>query len=111
MTCAGRSPAARRGPDTTEQADDHESATMRAVIFGAGGMLGQALAAGLPGAGYQVVGAPAGRKDGDIADAELVAATLDGLKPEVVFNAAAWTDVDGAEDHPDEARRANAEGP
>jgi dTDP-4-dehydrorhamnose reductase len=84
---------------------------MKAVIFGAGGMLGQALAAGLPGAGYEVVGALAGRKDGDIADADLVAATLDRLQPEVVFNSAAWTDVDGAEDHPDEARRANAEGP
>jgi dTDP-4-dehydrorhamnose reductase len=84
---------------------------MRAVVFGAGGMLGQALVAHLPAGGHPVVGSFAGRKDGDIADAPLVAAALDRLRPEVVFNAAAWTDVDGAEDHPQEARRANAEGP
>jgi dTDP-4-dehydrorhamnose reductase len=74
-------------------------------------MLGQALVAHLPAGGHPVVGSFAGRKDGDIADAPLVAAALDRLRPEVVFNAAAWTDVDGAEDHPQEARRANAEGP
>jgi dTDP-4-dehydrorhamnose reductase len=65
----------------------------------------------LPAGGHEVVGSFAGRKDGDIADAALVAEALDRLKPELVFNAAAWTDVDGAEDHPQEARRANAEGP
>jgi dTDP-4-dehydrorhamnose reductase len=84
---------------------------MRAVVFGAGGTLGQALAAQLPSGGHDVVGSFAGRKDGDITDAALVASVLDRLRPEVVFNAAAWTDVDGAEDHPQEARRANAEGP
>jgi dTDP-4-dehydrorhamnose reductase len=84
---------------------------MRAVIFGAGGLLGQALAAELPAAGYTVVGAPRGRADGDITDAALVAAILDRLRPEVVFNSAAWTDVDGAEDHRAEAFRANADGP
>jgi dTDP-4-dehydrorhamnose reductase len=69
---------------------------MRAVVFGAGGLLGQALVEHLPAGGHQVVGSFAGRKDGDIADAPLVAAALDRLRPEVVLNAAAWTDVDGA---------------
>lgn len=84
---------------------------MRAVIFGAGGLLGQALQAELPAAGYTVVGALKGRADGDITDAGLVAATLEKLQPQVVFNPAAWTDVDGAEDHRAEAFRANADGP
>jgi dTDP-4-dehydrorhamnose reductase len=84
---------------------------MRAVIFGAGGLLGQALAAELPAAGYTVVGALRGRADGDIAEPALVSAALDRWRPEVVFNSAAWTDVDGAEDHQAEAFRANAEGP
>jgi dTDP-4-dehydrorhamnose reductase len=83
----------------------------RAVVFGAGGMLGQTLAAQLPQLGYQLVAAPRGRADGDIADRALVEELLGRLRPEVVFNAAAWTDVDGAEDHQAEARRANAEGP
>ena len=84
---------------------------MKVVIFGAGGLLGQALQAVLPEAGHQVLGALKGRADGDITDAALVKETLARLQPEVVFNSAAWTDVDGAEDHRAEAFRANAEGP
>jgi dTDP-4-dehydrorhamnose reductase len=83
---------------------------VRAVIFGAGGMLGQALAAGLPGAGYTLAGA-LGRKECDIGDAAMVRGRLEALGPDVVFNPAAYTNVDGAEDHPDEAHRANAVGP
>ena len=84
---------------------------MRAVIFGAGGLLGQALANELPAGGHEVVGALGGRADGDITNAALVGETLARLRPEVVVNSAAWTDVDGAEDHRAEAFRANAEGP
>src|SRR5688500_3277535 len=84
---------------------------MRAVIFGAGGLLGSALGERLPASGYEVVGAPRGRADGDVADAAVVNAALDRWKPAVVFNAAAWTDVDAAEDQPEAAHRANAIGP
>jgi dTDP-4-dehydrorhamnose reductase len=84
---------------------------MRAVIFGAGGMLGQTLAGELPQQGYTLAAAFKGRADGDIADAAVVEEALGRLRPEVVFNAAAWTDVDGAEDHQAEAFRANAQGP
>jgi dTDP-4-dehydrorhamnose reductase len=82
-----------------------------AVVFGAGGMLGQALVAELPALGYRLLATPRGRADGDIADRALVEELLGRLRPAVVFNAAAWTDVDGAEDRTAEARRANAEGP
>ena len=84
---------------------------MRAVIFGAGGMLGQTLTGVLPEAGYEVVAALKGRAEGDITDEALVQDTLSRLRPEVVFNAAAWTDVDGAEDHREAAFQANALGP
>jgi len=84
---------------------------MKSVIFGAGGLLGSALGRRLVESGLEVVGAFGGRKEADIADAEVVGDVLARLRPEVVFNAAAYTNVDGAEDEPEAARRANAEGP
>jgi dTDP-4-dehydrorhamnose reductase len=84
---------------------------VKAIIFGAGGLLGQALCEALPKAGLQVVGAYRGRADGDIANADLVRRVLGEQRPDIVFNAAAFTDVDGAEDQPEAAFRANAEGP
>jgi dTDP-4-dehydrorhamnose reductase len=47
----------------------------------------------------------------DIADEDRVRQVLSELRPDVVFNAAAYTDVDGAESHAEEAFRANAVGP
>jgi dTDP-4-dehydrorhamnose reductase len=47
----------------------------------------------------------------DITDASAVAAALDRLRPRTVINLAAWTDVDGAEAHPEGARRLNVEAP
>lgn len=72
-------------------------------------MLGRALADGLPHLGYQV--AALARAACDVADAAGVAAALERERPSVVFNAAAWTDVDGAERDPEGARRTNALGP
>ena len=43
--------------------------------------------------------------------APAIADALCALQPDVVINCAAWTDVDGAEAHPDEAYAANALGP
>jgi dTDP-4-dehydrorhamnose reductase len=83
----------------------------RVVVFGAGGLLGQALAAGVPAAGLELVAAPRGRADVDISDAARVGELLERLRPDIVFNAAAYTDVDGAEDNQAAAHAANAVGP
>ncbi|HEY0705571.1 MAG TPA: dTDP-4-dehydrorhamnose reductase [Polyangia bacterium] len=84
---------------------------MKAIVFGSGGLLGQALLETLPARGYEIVAAFRGRGDADVADGERVAAILAAHPCQVVFNAAAWTDVDGAEDHEAESFRANALGP
>jgi dTDP-4-dehydrorhamnose reductase len=49
--------------------------------------------------------------DLDIADPASVRRALSAFKPDVVINAAAYTQVDRAETDRDEARRANVEGP
>jgi dTDP-4-dehydrorhamnose reductase len=67
---------------------------MRWLITGAGGMLGRDLCAVLAAAGDTDVVA-ATRADLDITDPAAVRAAVDGA--DVVVNAAAWTDVDGAE--------------
>jgi dTDP-4-dehydrorhamnose reductase len=45
----------------------------------------------------------------DVTDGRAVAAAVRDLSPRTIFHLAAWTDVDGAEAHPDEARRVNVE--
>jgi dTDP-4-dehydrorhamnose reductase len=70
----------------------------RWLVTGAGGMLGHDLLAALDGQSYQVTGLKVtGLKhsDLDITDADAVRAAVGGH--DIVLNAAAWTDVDGAE--------------
>ncbi|SNY66121.1 dTDP-4-dehydrorhamnose reductase [Paractinoplanes atraurantiacus] len=67
---------------------------MRWLVTGAGGMLGRDLVSALSEAGETDVVA-ATRADLDISDAAAVRDAVDGA--DVVLNAAAWTDVDGAE--------------
>jgi dTDP-4-dehydrorhamnose reductase len=81
-----------------------------AVVLGANGTLGQALMACLPQAGYDVR-AGLDRAGCDIRDADAVRAIVDRFVPDVLFNAAAYTDVDRAEIEPDAAYAANALGP
>ena len=82
----------------------------RILVTGARGQLGRELMSRLPEAGYAVTGVDL--PEFDIADAAQVEA-FDFSGYDVVINAAAWTDVDGAET--DEGRRlawrANATGP
>jgi len=47
--------------------------------------------------------------DLDVTDAAAVEAAIGRIAPKTVFHLAAWTNVDGAEDHPAEARRLNAD--
>ena len=47
----------------------------------------------------------------DIADAGQVAKAIAGIRPEIVFNCAAYTRVDDAEREPELAHRANVDGP
>jgi dTDP-4-dehydrorhamnose reductase len=47
----------------------------------------------------------------DITDDSSIESALERERPDVLFNCAAWTDVDGCERDPDHARLANARGP
>lgn len=71
--------------------EDARGAVTRYLVTGAGGMLGQDLLAALDGRRVTALK----RSDLDITDAAAVAASVAGH--DVVLNAAAWTDVDGAE--------------
>jgi len=71
----------------------------RALITGAGGQLGRALSAEFPAA------LALAREDWDV-----TFPPPPGLAPELVLHAAAWTDVDGAEDDPQSAAAANVGG-
>lgn len=85
------------------------------LVAGAGGMLGTALCDALARRGEKCLAPP--RTDFDITDAATVDDVLrrfaDGLGPHtrgVVLNAAAYTDVEAAEDDAEEAYRVNATG-
>jgi dTDP-4-dehydrorhamnose reductase len=81
---------------------------VRVAVTGAGGQLGAVLVHEFRAAGHEVTGFP--RSELDIGDDRAVAATMDHVRPELIVNAAAWTDVDGAEDNPIGALKANAFG-
>jgi dTDP-4-dehydrorhamnose reductase len=80
----------------------------RAVVFGSSGQLGVELIRELSSRGYDAHGFE--RKAIDITDRELVEKCLAGLDPGVVFNAAAYNQVDVAEKEPQAAFLANALG-
>lgn len=100
---------ANKGPDVmqdthvTQDADVTETTASRLLIVGAGGMLGRELAGLLRAAGREP--AALGRAELDLTDAGAVKEAVAGY--DVVFNASAWTDVDGAEEHEDEAAAIN----
>ena len=81
---------------------------MRALILGAGGQVGRALAAAAP-EGCELVALS--RADCDVGDEGAVRAAIAEARPEILFNAAAYTAVDKAEAEPEAARRLNAEAP
>jgi NAD(P)-dependent dehydrogenase (short-subunit alcohol dehydrogenase family) len=79
-----------------------------ALVLGAGGLVGGALCDELPRAGWRLCAAP--RADCDISDAAAVRALCERTRPGAVFNAAAYTNVDGAETEPGLALAVNGQG-
>ena len=80
---------------------------MKVLITGAGGQLGLDLLDAF--AEHEVTGLS--RAELDIADPAQVRDAITSVRPAVVVNAAAWTDVDGCERDTDRAHRVNALGP
>ncbi len=80
---------------------------MKILLTGATGQLGRALQATL--ADHDV--AALGSRELDVTDLEAVRGTVESTGAELVLNAAAWTDVDGAQADPEGAFRVNGLGP
>ena len=81
---------------------------MKALVIGHRGMLGTDLMAHLADEGIHAVGLDL--PDIDITDRRATIRAVSEAAPDVVFHLAAWTDVDGAEDHEEQALMVNGEG-
>jgi dTDP-4-dehydrorhamnose reductase len=79
------------------------------LITGESGQLGLAFQADLALQGIDFVSVNS--HELDITNQDLVEELVDSLRPEVIINAAAWTDVDGAETNESAAHAVNALGP
>ncbi|MBD0356779.1 MAG: dTDP-4-dehydrorhamnose reductase [Rubrobacter sp.] len=84
-------------------------AFVRVLLAGAGGQLGLELAGIHPERDHEVVALD--RRGLDVADSEAVEGAVDEHEPEMVINAAAYTNVDGCEDETGLAYAVNALGP
>lgn len=80
----------------------------RWLVTGAAGMLGRDLTDLLQLRGEEFT--PLVRADLDITDPEAAARAVGSVKPDVVVNCAAWTAVDAAEEHEEEAFAINCRG-
>lgn len=80
---------------------------VRALILGASGQAGQALLATAP-PSISLVSLDAG--DADVCDADAIERAVADAKPGVIINCAAFTNVDEAESHADEAFQVNSIG-
>ena len=81
---------------------------MKLLVAGAAGMLGRDVMFAAGNAGHQVIGF--GHSELDVADEAAAKARIEAERPDVLINCAAWTDVDGAEEHEQEATRINGGG-
>jgi dTDP-4-dehydrorhamnose reductase len=81
---------------------------MRILVAGCAGMLGHDVHRSGERAGHELV--EVDLPELDITDAAAVRAFVAQRRPEAVVNCAAWTDVDGAETHREQARAVNAVG-
>lgn len=75
------------------------------VLGGATGLLGQALTTVLAQRGWETESM--GRETGQLTSLAFISDQLEKSRPDVVFNAIAWTQVDDAEDHEEEAMLVN----
>jgi dTDP-4-dehydrorhamnose reductase len=82
---------------------------MKWLITGGSGQLGLALQAALSARGIDFVSVNS--QELDITEELNVNELVDSLQPSVIVNAAAWTDVDGAETNETSAKAVNAIGP
>jgi len=80
----------------------------RLLVTGAAGLVGSEAVAAASGLGWDVIGLS--RTQLDVGDRAAVQAAVSGTGPDVVLNAAAYTQVDAAESDAEAARRTNAEG-
>lgn len=81
---------------------------MNILLTGANGQLGQHLRSALSGLGKIVTTARGGGdRPCDLTDPAAVSALLEAVAPQLIVNPAAWTAVDDAEDHPEDADALN----
>jgi dTDP-4-dehydrorhamnose reductase len=81
----------------------------RVVVLGATGQVGRSLPQVIWPVGWQVVFRR--RDQVDLARPDTISAEILAGRYDIVVNAAAWTDVEGAEDHEEEAMCINAKAP
>lgn len=80
------------------------------IVFGAGGQLGRALMQRLQAKSEQHEFIAYNRDHADITNFQQIFDLVSGFQPHQIINAAAWTDVAGAETHMDLASKVNTEG-
>jgi dTDP-4-dehydrorhamnose reductase len=81
---------------------------VKLLVTGAAGMLGFDVLRVGAAAGHELVAVDV--PELDITDPRAVEDAFASIRPEAVLNCAAWTDVDGAESHREQAHAVNAEG-
>jgi dTDP-4-dehydrorhamnose reductase len=81
---------------------------MRVLITGGRGMLGQDVASAAVAAGHEPL--VFSHEELDISDPRAIQEATAGAQPDVIVNCAAWTNVDGAEEHEIDATEVNGAG-
>jgi len=81
---------------------------MRILATGAAGMLGADVLRAGERMGHELVAVDL--PELDITNTDAVAEAFARIAPDAVLNCAAWTDVDGAETHAEQAHAVNADG-